>query len=77
MKQGISSLKKINKIDKSLATLIKKEKKKDPNKSQMRDEKQQPTPQKHNQNIMKNGTPINWTAWKKWINSQKHKKYQA
>ena len=62
MKLGTGFLKKIYKIDKPLAKLIKK-KSTQINKSQMRGDKQ-PILQKYKQvqeNIMKNYMPTNWT----------------
>ena len=64
---------KINKIDKPLARLIKKQREKNKStKLEMKMEKSQQTTQKYKGSLettISNDMPIKWTMWKKWTNS--------
>ena len=63
----------INKIDKPLARLIKKQREKIKSiKLEMKMERSQQTTQKYKgsqETNISNYTPIKWTTWKKWTNS--------
>ena len=63
----------INKIDKPLARLIKKQREKNQiNKIRMKMERSQQTTQKYKRSqetTISNYMPIKWTTWKKWTNS--------
>ena len=63
----------INKIDKPLARLIKKQREKNQiNKIIMKMERSQQTTQKYKgsqETTISNYMPIKWTTWKKWTNS--------
>ena len=63
----------INKIDKPLARLIKKQREKNQiNKIRMKMERSQQTTQKYKgsqETTISNYMPIKWTTWKKWTNS--------
>ena len=73
MKLKAAFFEKINKIDKPLATLIKKKRERAQiNKIKNEKEKLQLTPQKYKgaqENTKSNYMPIKWTNWKKWRNS--------
>ena len=64
---------KINKVDKPLARLIKKQREKiKSTKLEMKMERSQQTTQKYKgsqETIISNNMPIKWTTWKKWTNS--------
>ena len=64
---------KINKIDKPLARLIKKQRRRiKTTKLEMKMERSQQTTQKYKGSLetaISNYMPIKWTAWKKWTNS--------
>ena len=66
-------LERINKIDKPLARLIKKQREKNQiNKIIMKMERSQQTTQKYKgsqETTISNYMPIKWTTWKKWTNS--------
>ena len=63
----------INKIDKQLARLIKKQRRKiKSTKLEMKRERSQQTTQKYKgseETTISNYMPIKWTTWKKWTNS--------
>ena len=63
---------KINKIDKPLASLLKKKREMTQIDKIMNENGLQPIPQRYKQlsgNTMKNYMPTNWTTWKKRTNS--------
>ena len=67
----------IIKIDKTLVSLIKKEKERTQIKSRMKEERSQHCRNTNNdENIMSNYMLINWVIWKKWTNSWKDMNYQ-
>ena len=63
----------INKLDKPLARLIKKQREKNQiNKIEMKMERSNQTSQKYKGSLettISNYMPIKWTTWKKWTNS--------
>ena len=60
---------KINKIDKPLARLIKKQRDKNPINKSRNENGEITTDNTEIQRIISNYIPIKWTAWKKWTNS--------
>ena len=67
---------KINKIDKSLARLIKKQREKNQINKIRSENGEITTDNTEIQRIISNHIPIKWTTWKKWTNSWKSTTFQ-